>query len=136
MNMLRKIILIPIGFLFILTIISTNVSAEVKGNENMEFIGGWSEDSGYWNTFDQLKASNKPQKHWAKITRKSAGGVVYTKVTGYTEWKGVKHYTRARFEGLFGVEGDSGRIYGYGKTQASSDWVDKFFTVAKTYWGK
>lgn len=75
MIILRIIILISIRFLFILTTITTNVSAKVKGNEKVEFIGEWSKDAGYWNTVNQLKVLNNPQKYRATTTQKVAGGV-------------------------------------------------------------
>lgn len=122
--------------LLIFYISQTDGIAKEGENPTVEEVGGWSEETGYWENSSKFKVSNKPQKHRGVITQKFSGGVIYSRITAYTEWKDVRHYSRARFEGVFGVEGDSGRVYGVGKTTAKSGWVDKFLSVGKTYWGR
>lgn len=53
-----------------------------------------------------------------------------------TQWKGVRHYTRARLENRNGAPvQDSMRKYGTGYTSAKSPYGSSVLS-AKTYWGK
>ncbi|MGG4386180.1 hypothetical protein ABEX08_29690 [Priestia megaterium] len=108
--------------------------------------GGWTEGKGSWISTDSQQvstfgtvtatATSSPQKHYATFNYKDAGTYVAKRVVAHTTWTGVYHYSRARFEGVFGVSGDSGRVYGTGSTAAYSKYIDPVGAVAKTYWGK
>ncbi|OUB63550.1 hypothetical protein [Bacillus thuringiensis] len=106
---------------------------------------GWSEDTGYtdlqYATYDgsqTLAASSKPEKHTAKKSYGSLSSSSVERVTANTTWKGVRHYSRARYENRSNnVKADSQRKYGVGTSEATSGWIDRTYTtyVAKTYWG-
>ncbi|AQU77198.1 hypothetical protein [Priestia megaterium] len=109
--------------------------------------GGWTEGEGSWVSTDSQQAStfaiaaatttsSTPEKHYATFNYQDKGTYVAKRVVAHTTWKGVYHYSRARFEGAFGVSGDSGRVYDTGSTVAYSKYIDPVATVAKTYWGK
>lgn len=120
--------------------------------------GGWVEDQGNWVMQDGQKvftssgeqndftegttlqlatasASSSPDKHYATFKQYSHSTYVGERVTAHTEWDEVYHYSRARYEGFLGVEGDSGRVWGNDITSATSGEVDPSFTKAHTYWG-
>lgn len=107
---------------------------------------GWSEDTGYVNGVNEntmnspiLYAGSTPDSHTAKKEYLSQSSPNTERVIATTKWKGVKHYSRARYENRSGtVKADSGRKYGTGTSQATSGWFDKSLStyVAKTFWGK
>ncbi len=97
---------------------------------------GWSEDTGYTNL--QYSTYSGPQKHTATKSYGSLSSSSVERVTANTTWKGVRHYSRARYENVSkNVKADSQRKYGTGTSQAISGWIDRTYTtyVAKTYWG-
>ncbi|UPW83056.1 hypothetical protein [Lysinibacillus sp. Ag94] len=112
---------------------------------------GWSEDTGYVNGVNENEnentmnspsfyaaASSTPDSHTATKEYRSQSSPDTERVKATTKWKGVEHYSRARYENAFGtVTADSGRSYGVGISTATSGWIDKSLStyVAKTYWG-
>ncbi len=106
--------------------------------------GGWTEGEGNWvgsssttnpNLISPM-SSTTPDKHWATYDYKDENTYLAKRVVAHTNWTGMYHYSRARFESsIFGIEGDSGRVWGMDKTVAYSGYVDPSFTVAHTYWG-
>ncbi|WP_285767208.1 hypothetical protein [Peribacillus sp. SI8-4] len=110
-------------------------------NSSFAAEGGWTEGEGSWISTNSQQvstfaAASKPQSHKATIETQTKSTYVAKRVVARTSWKGVKHYSRARFEGMFGVQGDSYRVYGTGSTVAKSKYIDPVGAVAKTYWGK
>lgn len=106
--------------------------------------GGWTEGQGNWIGSNpnstimsvSLMSATKPDKHWATYDYKSHSSYLAERVVAHTNWKGVYHYSRARYESkLVGIEGDSGRVWGWDKTVAYSKYVDPAFSTAHTYWG-
>ncbi|MCM3341185.1 hypothetical protein M3650_21760 [Paenibacillus sp. MER TA 81-3] len=122
--------------------ISSNTFAAQSNSDLLGVRGGWSEDGGYFINVPtgsyNLLASSKPESHKATKEYQYAGkNVLATKVIGETEWEGVYHYTRARFESVFDGTpyADSDRQWGNDKTRAESDWYIADFAIAKTYYG-
>lgn len=103
--------------------------------------GGWIEGQGYWTASDSksmtvgVLASSSPESHWAGFQWDERTSYIAERCIAHTRWSGVYHYSRARYEGWFGVEGDSGRVWGMDATDAYSGWVDPAFATACTYWG-
>lgn len=104
--------------------------------------GGWSEERGYYiNASSNFAAlsSSEPDDHKAtKKYRQAGGSNVETKLIGETWWKGMRHYTRARFEYIWplsGYLGDTDRVWGSDKTTAETDYLIADLTTAHTYWG-
>lgn len=102
--------------------------------------GGWTEGEGYWvgsSSSDNisLMSTTQPDKHWATFDYKDMTSYLAERVVAHTNWEGEYHYSRARYEGSLGIEGDSGRIWGQDQTVAYSKYVDPAFTTAHTYWG-
>lgn len=103
--------------------------------------GGWTEGQGNWigssssDSFSIL-SSTTPDKHWATFDYKDMSSYLAERVVAHTNWKGVSHYSRARYEGkILGISGDSGRVYGIDSTVAYSKYVDPAMGTAHTYWG-
>lgn len=84
-------------------------------------------------------STSKPDSHTSWIDQKNESE---ERVHAKTVWKGVDHYSRARYENRSGtIKGDSGRKYnpeGSSTSQAVSGYVSTELTtyVAHTYWGK
>lgn len=147
---MKKMKLITVIGLSVVTLNLSPVNSEAAE-------GGWVEDQGNWVMQDEQKvfkssgekdiakgtslqfatasASSSPEKHYATFKKYTHSSYVGERVTAHTEWDEVYHYSRARYEGFHGVEGDSGRVWGNDVTAATSGEVDPAFTKAHTYWG-
>lgn len=136
MEMKKNLLKIPATLALaasILAVVPTNQSLAADG-------GGWIEGQGYWTATDpnsiSIMAASSPEKHWASFNYKDKSTYLAKQVVGHTRWKDKEHYSRARFESkIFGIEGDSGRVWGVDSTDAYSSYIDPVLTVAKTYWG-
>lgn len=119
-------------------LVITSFFAIITPNAFASPMGGWTEENGYWSketnpgeisTF----AAASPQSHTAK--REYSGKK--QRIVGNTKWKDKYHYTRARYERIFGggVESDSDRVYGRNETTARSGYNSGDLVRAKTYYG-
>lgn len=103
-------------------------------------LGGWTEEGGYWKapvtSLISTMSSSEPESHTAEIEYRDVG-FLEARIIATTEWYNVYHYTRARWEGPFGgVYGDSGRVWGWDETTATSGWYDRNTVSARSYWGR
>ncbi|MGE7022099.1 hypothetical protein [Solibacillus cecembensis] len=120
---------------------STDTSFDKVTDEEIGTVyGGWSEDTGYFTNSSLLERSisllstpnHSAERQWNEGTT-----LPYERIVATTTWDGVYHYSRARYENLFGnVEADSKRVYGTGKTKATSGWHSGGGSYAgKSYYG-
>lgn len=117
-------------------------SADAVILDDPTIYGGWSEDTGYFtlrqdSDISSFAIGNPIHSATKDYTRR--GSAVYERVIANTTWPGVYHYSRARYESAISgrAEADSGRVWGFGTTQAISGWhPGDLGWVAKTYYGK
>lgn len=138
-------------FVLYLAVITISVTTCCPAFANV--YGGWDEETGYFDNASEyneyldgnlnLKASS-PDSHRGKREKKVISGTTNARAHGWTTWEGYYHYTRARMEDytpFFGttILTDSGRKYGWNKTEAISPWwkyEDGIPGRAHTYYGR
>ncbi|MFK3937992.1 hypothetical protein ACI2JA_10865 [Alkalihalobacillus sp. NPDC078783] len=115
--------------------------------DEVQAVGGWSEDTGYWsnneNTMTLFAAKAAAAKHKGWHTYTQIGTAKKKKVHAETEWTG-SHYSRARFEMRFTgtISLDSGRKFNVGSSKfsraSSTDSIidDALAPTGKTYYGR
>lgn len=122
----------------------------VQKTELQGVYGGWSEEAGYFTINSPLNRSAvaafapsaAPKWHKADIrTYPNGGGSYWEYIVATTEWPDAYHYTVAQYENKItgSVSKSSGRVYGMDQTTATSGEVtndDKFFVMAKSYYGR
>lgn len=138
-----------------LTVMTTSMSVSAHtdlSRENQTVLGGWSEESGRFSNssdstylgrtgFRSARKEGSPH-HGGKRENRYGGIHRESRAVGWTSWPNVYHYTRAQMVSGFGfgeADGDSGRVWGMGGTEAYSQWVHEGEIVthrAKTFFGR
>lgn len=131
MNIKKRIVkVLAAGIIF--SSISVPAYAE---DEESTALRGWTEESGYWTAGEVTTFAATPDFHRGWVEYKPTD-ITMKRAAGETQWKGVRHYTRARLENRNGAPvQDSMRQYDTGYTSAKSPYGSSVLT-AKTYWGR
>ncbi|MEK3955915.1 MULTISPECIES: hypothetical protein [unclassified Psychrobacillus] len=134
----------------IIPVIALSIFAASAVPASADVLGGWSEEGGYFtnpatelnNSFvvgekGTVSALAAAASHSSFYDYKKPGSQIYERINGETTWKGIEHYSRARYETWVTgtAEADSGRVWGVGYTLATSGWHPGDFATAKTYYG-